>query len=294
LTDDHKGTFASENLPQKKIEAKTLYGCIAESNRKVQLINSKGVEGASHLIYPCFEHLTLADLLDAKSVTWRYYTPGAGDIWSAPDAIKHICQPSGRLCTGPLWQNNVALSPPDVLEDLSICNLRDVSWVIPSAQYSDHPKINTGLGPSWVAAVVNAIGNSRCRDADGSSYWDSTAILLTWDDWGGWYDHEPPTFLPYPEGGYQYGFRVPFIFISAYSPRQFINNQRLDFGSVARFIEFNFGITMGALTFSDARSGHDLSSFYDFGLAARSFQTVPAPPFPADAAKMKLEPPDDD
>ena len=65
---------------------------------------------------------------------------------------------------------------------------------------------NTG-GPAWVAAIVNAIGNQpTCPN--GEVYRRNTAIFITWDDWGGWYDHEPPTILPLPQGDYQYGFRV--------------------------------------------------------------------------------------
>ena len=57
----------------------------------------------------------------------------------------------------------------------------DVVWVTPTALASDHAEATNGSGPSWVASVVNAIGESK--------YWDTTAIFVTWDDWGGWYDH---------------------------------------------------------------------------------------------------------
>jgi phospholipase C len=128
-----------------------------------------------------------------------------------------------------------------------------------------------------VASIVNAIGNSKCVGQYGKTYWQTTAILITWDDWGGWYDHEPPTFLKSPEGGYQYGFRVPFIFVSAYRQPGFIGNNRLDFGTIARFIERNFSISPGALTFADARGGStDLSDYYNLGLLPRTFQTIPA------------------
>ena len=60
-----------------------------------------------------------------------------------------------------------------------------MSWVIPTNTASDHAAGNDGSGPSWVASVVNAIGTSQ--------YWKDTAIIITWDDWGGWYDHVPPT-----------------------------------------------------------------------------------------------------
>ena len=291
--DDHKGTFAAENLMTK---GQTINGCIAPPATRVQLINAKGVENPSKHIYPCFEHLTLADVLDANSVSWRYYTPGAGDLWSAPDAIKHICKPSNGRCEGALWRHNLALNPLQAFPEIAACKLRGVSWIIPSAQFSDHALINTGGGPAWVARLVNAIGNSQCRNADGSSYWDSTAIIITWDDWGGWYDHEAPTILPYPEGGYQYGFRVPLIFVSAYTPHRYINNEQQDFGSVARFVEFNFGIPMGELTFADARSTGNLAHFYDLSATPRIFVPVPAPAVPnaMHPENLKLLPPDDD
>jgi phospholipase C len=274
LTDDHNGTFASENMSGTGTGA----GCIAQSGVLVQLIDSNGVENPSNKIFPCFEHDTVADLLDPRSITWRYYTPGASSIWTGPNAINHICQPSGGNCTGPDWVKNVDLKPADVLTDASspTCNLRQVTWVIPTGQNSDHAKSNTGGGPSWVASIVNAIGNSTCKNPDGTSYWDTTAIFITWDDWGGWYDHEPPTFLAAPEGGYQLGFRVPLIVVSAFTPKGLINNNRHDFGSILRFIEHNFGIPEGALTFADQRATNDLTGFFNLTAAPRPFQTVPA------------------
>jgi phospholipase C len=296
-SDDRKGIFVAENAKYNSVQDTRNNGCIAPAMTRVQLIDARGHENPKKQIYPCFEHLTLADVLAQKSVTWRYYAPGAGDLWTAPDAIKHICVPSAGQCAGPIWKQNLALNPLDVLTDLADCKLRGVSWVIPSAQFSDHARNNTGGGPAWVAKIVNAIGNSTCRNADNSTYWDSTAIIITWDDWGGWYDHEPPTFLPYPEGGYQYGFRVPLIFVSAYTAKHYINNEQQDFGSVARFIEFNFGLTMGALTFADARSKENLAHFYDLSRTPRRFETIPAPNDDAlfmHPDKLRLEPPDDD
>jgi phospholipase C len=148
--------------------------------------------------------------------------------------------------------------------------------VIPTGANSDHAKTNDGGGPSWVAAIVNAIGNSsRCDDATG--YWANTAIILTWDDWGGWYDHVPPTILAFPQGGYQLGFRVPLIVISAYTPSGYINNAPHDFGSIVRFIEGNFAVRKGALRFADARARNDLHSFFDYSQPPRPFKTISAP-----------------
>jgi len=148
--------------------------------------------------------------------------------------------------------------------------------VIPTGANSDHAQGNDGGGPSWVASIVNAIGNSsRCDNHTG--YWNNTAIFVTWDDWGGWYDHERPSILAQPEGDYQYGFRVPLLVISAYTPKAYINNNRHDFGSILRFIEHNFGIQEGSLNFADARARNDLTRFFDLNRGPRPFQNISAP-----------------
>jgi phospholipase C len=189
----------------------------------------------------------------------------------------------------------VDLTPANVLRDIAGCSLRSVTWVIPSGANSDHANVNDGGGPSWVASIVNAIGNSaKC---DGSAgYWKDTAIIITWDDWGGWYDHEPPTILSQPEGVYQYGFRVPLIAISAYTPQGYINNVRHDFGSILRFIESNFSLPAGGLKFADARATTDLSAFFNLNQMPRTFQTISAPKnadfFLSD--RRKATDPDDD
>ena len=138
------------------------------------------------------------DLLNAKGISWRYYAPSADFIWTGPNAIQH-------LRSGPAW-SNVILPQTRVLKDISNSVLPAASWVIPSGQASDHPGSN-GSGPSWVASIVNAIGNSP--------YWSNTAIFITWDDWGGFYDHVAPPIY----NSYEYGFRVPLIVVSPYAER---------------------------------------------------------------------------
>jgi phospholipase C len=162
------------------------------------------------------------------------------------------------------------------LSDVANCNLANLVWVTPTYDNSDHGGASEKGGPSWVASIVNSIGESACQNPDGTSYWDTTAILLTWDDWGGWYDHEPPTILPEPEGDYQYGFRVPFLFISAYTQPGYIDNGTHDFGSVARFVENNFGVSPGILGFADARASDELSGFFNLNSAPNPFLMVPA------------------
>ena len=274
--DDKAGIFASENMSKSGVAGTSaVAGCIADSTTVVQLIGPNGAEDPKDKIYPCFEHNTIPDILPA-SVTWKYCTPSAGSIWTAPNAINHICDltgPGGE-CVGPDWtQKKIDLSPPNVMTDIKNCALPALSWIIPKGQYSDHAKGNAGEGPSWVGDIVDLIGQaSTCENNKG--YWQDTAILITWDDWGGWYDHEPPTFLQFPEGGYQLGFRVPLIFVSAYTPKGYINNFHHDFGTILRFIEGNFNVPQGKLDFADQRATNDLGLFYDFTRIPRPFQFI--------------------
>jgi phospholipase C len=270
--DDAAGTYAAENVSPNKLS--TVAGCIALESTTVLEITTVNEKTA---IYPCFEHETLSDLMDSADLSWKYYTPSTGSIWTAPNSIDHICVPSeayGGTCTGTDWVDDVVINPSKVLTEISKCDLPALTWVIPTGGNSDHAGINTGGGPSWVASIVNQVGNNgKCKS--GENYWDDTAIIITWDDWGGWYDHEPPTFLAQPYGDYQYGFRVPLMVVSGYTAAGYVDNTRSDFGSILRFIEQNFGIAEGALGFADARSTTNLTEFFNLTQPARVFTTIP-------------------
>jgi phospholipase C len=249
-------------------------GCDAPAGSTVTLIDPAGNEHSNAPIFPCFEHPTLSDLLEAKYLTWRYYTPPGPAIWNGPEAIQHICGPQQGACLGTDWTNNVVLDQTLVLTDITADKLADVSWVIPSGQESDHAGYNSEgqppLGPSWVASVVNAIGNSP--------YWADTAIFITWDDWGGWYDHVPPpqVLLNCAQWGcgYVYGFRVPLIVISPYVKASFISKQQHDFGSILKFIEERYNLP--SLNVADLPAD-DFSDCFDFNQTPLTFKTIQAP-----------------
>ena len=269
--------FAADNPALPSNPSPNVVGCIAPPTEIVPLINPAGIESSS--IYPCFEHATLTDLLGSANITWRYYTPSAGSIWTAPNAIQHMCgpnvpPPNATKCTGSDWTNNVVLettqNPAPVLTDIANGQLATVSWVIPGGLESDHPRGNDGSGPSWVASVVNAIGNSP--------YWSNTAIIITWDDWGGWYDHVPPPQL-INDGtswgsGYVYGFRVPLVVVSPYAKQGYISHVTHDFGSILKFVEATFNLP--SLGYADA-AADDLSDCFNFAQTPTQFQTIAAP-----------------
>jgi phospholipase C len=273
-TTEH-GIFDAADNPQFNAG---LAGCIAPPGAYVSLIDTTNPDpntNETQTAYPCFEHPTLTDLLDAAELSWKYYTPSPGSIWTGPDAINHMCgpnlpPPNATSCMAPEWTNHVVIEGQQnqIVNDITHGQLATVSWVIPNGNASDHPG-NEGNGPSWVASIVNAIGTSQ--------YWKDTAIIITWDDWGGWYDHEPPTFLGAPQGDYQYGFRVPLLVVSAYTPAAYVDNNRMDFGTILRFLEHNFSIEEGSLNFADARTQIDLTEFFNLNQAPRPFQIVPAP-----------------
>jgi hypothetical protein len=237
--------FTAENMTLKETS-----GCTAPAGQTVALIGADGLETSHSPIYPCLDHPTLADLLEAATpaLTWHYYAAAAGGIWTAPTAISHICRARGlglaRQCTSTNWTTHVEpLNPPQLLLDIAACNLKSVSCVTPTGQDSDHAGINDGSGPSWVAQIVNAVGGQRC--ATGEDYWSDTAILVLWDDWGGWYDHVKPFLVTTPPSwgsGYTYGFRVPLLVISAFTQTGYVSNNDLDFGSLLYFVEQNFGL----------------------------------------------------
>jgi phospholipase C len=242
--------FAAEN-PEGVLNANGRTGCTAPSNEFVKMIDPSGNESQTQ--YPCFDHPTLIDLLDGRGVSWRYYTPTAGSIWTGPNAIQH-------LRFGQDW-NNVVMNPARVLSDIANGQLANVSWVMPSGRSSDHPATSDGSGPSWVASIVNAIGQSR--------YWDNTVIIITWDDWGGWYDHVAPSVI----NSYEYGFRVPMIIVSPFSKPGYVSHVTHDFGSILNFIEQVY--RLNSLGYADSLAD-DLSDCFDFHRHNR-FQTIKAP-----------------
>lgn len=227
-------------------------GCAAPAGQYVHLIDPTGNDSAT--MFPCFEHPVLTDRLDAKEISWKYYTPIIGSIWTAPNAIEH-------MRNGPDWAN-VIESQTQALTDITTGNLPQISWIMPTGQSSDHAGANDGSGPSWVASIVNAIGTS--------SYWSSTAIFITWDDWGGWYDHVAPPIYD----SYEYGARVPLIIVSPYAKPGYVSHTTHDFGSILRFIEDNFGLD--PLGYADSRAD-DLSDCFDYTQTPITFKFIRAP-----------------
>ena len=193
----------------------------------------------------------------SAGLSWAYYAStinGDGGIWSAYQNIAPIYN-------GPDWKKDVISPQTNFFSDVSNGKLRGLSWITPTCENSDHAGCGSKTGPSWVASLVNAIGESK--------YWDNTAIFIFWDDYGGWYDPEPPAMLDY-DG---LGMRIPMLIVSAYAKKGHVSHTHYEHGSILKFVEETFGLA--ALAASDTRATAPDDAF-DFNKPPRKFETVPS------------------
>ncbi|MBV8434744.1 MAG: hypothetical protein JO029_10750 [Candidatus Eremiobacteraeota bacterium] len=278
-------TDVAPGVADSDTPSNTPWGCDAPPKTVTSIVDASRDESWGGGPFPCFTQFqTLADTLDAKRVSWKYYAPAVssgnlgGQLWTEFDAIENVRK-------GPDWTRNVVSPPSRVLSDAKSGKLPSVSWVIPDGVDSDHPG-GPSLGPSWVAAIVNAIGTGPA--------WNSTAIVVLWDDWGGWYDHVPPPQLDFRG----LGIRVPCIIVSPYAKAHTISHTQYEFGSVVRLIEEVFGLPAlgpSGTGYTDRRANSMLDAF-DLHQAPLPFKPIPAKE-PASFFLMQKPsgaPPDDD
>ena len=240
----HQYMIAAQSGQSDEDPSSAAWGCDAPAGSTVPLVGPNGADLPG--VFPCFDYKTMADLLDAKGITWRYYAPANSpptySTASAYEAIRHI-----------FYENEFAIndiSPQtQVLTDIANGDMAQVTWIVPDWLHSDHPGNNSDEGPDWVASVVNAIGESP--------FWDSTAIFINWDDWGGWYDHVDPQSID----NMGPGFRIPLIVVSPYAKRGYVSHQVFETASLVTFMEKNFALpNLGA---RDA-TANDLSDCFDY------------------------------
>jgi hypothetical protein len=223
---------------------------------------------------PCKDYGTVLDLLVDKGFTWRYYTPFQSYLYNAPFAIRHIY-------FGPTASNDV-IPEFSILTDIKSHHLANVSYVVSHLQLTDHPGVTSPNGPYWIATLANAI-------FENPYYKNNTVMFVTWDDWGGFFDHVVPR---HPDGlpndPYEYGFRVPLIAISPFvRTPHFVDHTPRDQTAIVHFIETNFGLrTLGEL---DAKTD-DLSSMFDFSRSALPYTNVDTNGWvPNDALQYPIE-----
>src|SRR5579863_8934144 len=211
-------------------------GCTSDPNT---LSQSRSKSGQEYWSYPCYDISSLPTILDAHGISWKYYSQYG--IWDAPLFLQSYYKSP----------NNIRDSSQFV-SDVKAGKLSTISWLMPPAgDPSDHPPAHIQVAQNWVAEQINAIMKS--------SYWSDTAIFLTWDDWGGFYDHVTPPTLD----GEGLGLRVPLIVISPYTPKGTISHKQGEFASFDTFIENNWNLpNLGQR--DSLKQTSDLMDFFDF------------------------------
>jgi phospholipase C len=193
---------------------------------------------------PCFDFQTLPDVLEAAGVSWKYYAEWGGVLYT----VRHIYD-------GPLWSKRVA-DPSTFTDDVSKGKLPSVAWIIPPAGMGEHPPDGTCVGENWTVRMLNALMQSP--------EWNSTVVFISWDDFGGFYDHvAPPTVDKFGLGP-----RSPLLIISPYAKLGFVSHTVYEQASIFRFVERRFGLT--PLTDRDRTASDMLDSF--------NFSQSPLPP----------------
>jgi phospholipase C len=228
------------------------WGCDGDPG---QYLLVKDDQGHVHRRHPaCLDLPTVGDQLRKRDVDWRFYSPRwdqVGYIWNAFSAISHYIHDRD------LWRHHIT-PVDDVVQDARLGNLPAVTWVVPRYELSAHPPYSSCFSHNWVTELVNAVMRSPV--------WRHTAIFLSWDEWGGFYDHVVPPGVDQ----IGLGIRVPMLVISPYAKKGFIDHAVGDFTSPLKFISDNWGLPY--LT-DRIRGTHNFRHVFDF-------RQKPRPPDP--------------
>jgi phospholipase C len=246
---------------------------------------------------PDYAWTDLTYLLHKNHISWAYYLAQGTQPDCADDQMYCAPQPQTRKVPQ-IW--NPLPWFDTVKQDGELGNIQDisgfyaaakagtlpaVSWVVPDGTVSEHPPALVSAGQSYVTGIINAV----MRSPD----WNSTAIFLAWDDWGGFYDHVAPPRVD--ENGY--GLRVPGLLISPYARKGYIDHQTLSFDAYLKFIEDDF-INAARIdprtdgrpdprpdVREDATQLGNLLSEFDFSQAPRPAMLLPVNPTPGPASR---------
>src|SRR5579859_1035802 len=220
-------------------------GCQSPQNT---VLNSVTTGGKYYWSYTCYNIPSIPQELDSAGISWRYYS--STPIWNAPYFIKPLYTTDAK---------NIMLDSNQFTKDVKSGSMAAVSWVTPSGTDTDHPPAATLGAQNFVTNIANSIMQSR--------YWNDTALFVTWDDWGGFYDHVAPPVVD----GRGLGLRIPLLVISPYAKSGYISHAQGEFSSFVKFIEENFNLPDLGQRDSLA-STSDLMDFFNF-------KQTPLPPF---------------
>jgi phospholipase C len=212
---------------------------------------------------------TIFDLLQRSGVSWKFYVQNYDPTITYRTLAEHAGNRSSQVIWVPLLNIDRFLDDPALnshivdlnqyYDDLAAGSLPAVSFIVPSGP-SEHPPSNVRSGERFVKSLVQALMQSPA--------WSSSAFVLTYDDWGGWYDHVVPPQVDQ----HGYGFRVPALLVSPYARRGVVDSTVLDFTSILRFIEDNWGLP--SLSTRDAQA-NSIASGFDFASEPRPAAVIP-------------------
>jgi len=238
----------------------TPWGCDDSSTATIDVLDHGSCTVKQ--VFPCFKFPTVADLLPAKNLTWKFYgtklPPLVGETWSMFDAIDQVRNTSA-------WGEHI-VDESQFDADAMAGTLPNVVWLVPQDQNSEHPPFNICSGENWTIGHIKAVMSSPL--------WSHTAILFTYDDFGGWYDHVAPPAQYGCDGNTPYGlgFRVPLIVISPYAKKGHVMKTVAQQASIPKFIEAIFGLPSLSSMDPAAQDGadtNDLTDAFDFTQTAR-------------------------
>jgi phospholipase C len=235
--------------------------CHAQAGATTTTVDANRVIGHNGPL-PCLDTFnTMAQALDTAGISCKNYVARKykSFIWSPFAAIKYVYD-------GYDWDDNIIFPNTKIFADIAQGHLASVSWVTPNYENSDHSGAHSDTGPAWVASIVNAIGKS--------AYWNSTAIVVLWDDYGGFYDNAAPPRLDIRG----LGTRVPCLIISPYAKTGYVSHTQYEFGSILKFIGEAFPkvqpLGPSSQGYTDTRA-NSISDSFDFA-RARTFKAIPA------------------
>ncbi len=209
------------NNPRSSIAAQ--WGCDAVTGTNVPALDANNVVSA---VFPCFSATTLGDLADTAGVSWKAYTSLNGESGYVYNPYRSF----STIFYGTDWTTKV-VSETNFITDALAGNLPALSWVTPPSIDTDHPPDSACIGENWTVQQINAVMQGPTEQ------WNNTVIFLTWDDFGGFYDHAAPPF----RDQFGLGIRVPMLIISPWAI-QGVYHTEAEFASVLRFMEETFAL----------------------------------------------------
>jgi len=220
------------------------------------------------------EQPTIFDRLQAAGVSWKFYVQNLdpertfrSKVHQRGTQVARVpVLAQARFVDDPALRSHI-VDARELFRDLQRGTLPAVSYVVPSGN-SELPPNNLGSAQRWVRSIVNELQRS--------SAWPSSALLLTYSDWGGYYDHVAPRRVD----GHGLGFRVPAVLLSPYARAGVVDHTPLEHASIPRFIEENWGLR--PLTARDA-AARSFSGALDLGAGPRPARLVADTRLPVDA-----------